>query len=154
MARIDVTQVEGFDRLNLKLKKLTDRVKRTEVLKLMRRLARPVVVNYRLQLPKDSGTLQRSVAVKTVPSRKSGGNPAVAVLPGKRGRNDAYYKFMVVPKGTELGSRRRGSRKGKNNVVPDARDRTINAMESGLVQQASEKTAEYMQKQIDRLSTV
>lgn len=153
MARIDVTEVRGFDQLNLKLKRLTDRVKRTEVLKIMRRLSRPVVAEYRNQLPKDQGTLQRSVAVKTVPRRKSGGNPAVAVLPGKSGRNDAYYKFMVVPKGTELGSRRRGSRRGKNTVVPNARDRTINAMEKGLVRQAGEKTAEYVQKQIDRLST-
>lgn len=154
MARLDITEVRGFDNLNRKLKKLTDRVKRTEVLKVMRRLARPVVSAYRQNLPKDSGTLQRSVAVKTIPGRKTNGNPAVAVVPGKSGRNDAFYKFMIVPKGTRLGSRRRGSRKGKTTVVPAARNRTINAMESGLVTQASEKTAEYVQKQIDRLSTL
>nr|WP_299385581.1 HK97 gp10 family phage protein [Allomuricauda sp.] len=152
MANLRVTEVRGFDELNRKLRTLTDRMKRTEVLKLMRRLARPVVPAYRSRLPEDEGTLRRSVAIKTVPSRESGGNPAIAVRPGKSGRNDAFYKFMVIPKGTKLSGRGKGSRKGKNNVVPIARDRTLGAMESGLVQQAEDKSAKFVQKQIDRLS--
>lgn len=152
MANLKVTQVEGFAELNQNLKRLNDRVKRTEVLKLMRKLARPVVLQYRSQLPIKSGTLRRSTAVRTLPSRRTGGNPVLSVAPGKSGRNDGFYKFMVVPKGTKLGSRRRGSRKGKNTVVPDARDRTLNAVESGVTRSAEKKTAEYVQKQIDRLS--
>lgn len=152
MARLDVTQVEGFDRLNAKLKTLTDRVKRTEVLKIFRRLAKPVVKQYRANLPIDDGELRRGVGVKTVPLRKSGGNPVVSVLPAKRGKNDPFYRFMIVPKGTEIGSNKKGSRRGKNNVVPIARDKTLSAMENGLVDSSEKEVAKYVQKQIDRLS--
>lgn len=152
MANLNVTEVRGFDELNRNLKRLNDRVKRSEIIKLMRRLARPVVAKYRSELPRDKGTLRGSVGVRSLSSRRSGGNPVISVRPGKRGRYDAYYQFMVVPKGTELGSRARGSRKGRNIVVPDARDRTLNAMENGLVRQASDESAKYVQKQIDRLS--
>lgn len=152
MARIDVTQVEGFDELNRKLKALTDRVKRSEVLKIFRRLARPVVRQYRGNLPKDRGVLQRGVGVKTVPASKVDGNPVISILPGRRGTADPFYRFMVVPKGTRTGSNKRGSRRGKANVVPIARDRTLDAMKGGLVEYGGKETAAYVQKQIDKLS--
>lgn len=154
MARIDVTQIEGFEALNKKLKRLTDDVKRREVLALQRKLAAPVRRAYAANLPKDSGNLQGSVAVRTIPRRKTGGNPAVAVLPSKRGRYDGYYKFMVIPKGSTPGSRKRGSRKTLNNVVPNARNRTLGQMESGLVDSAEREAAKLVQKKIDRLSAV
>lgn len=152
MARIEVTQVTGFNELNRKLKTLTDRVKRTEVLKIFRRLARPVVRQYRANLPKGKGVLQRGVGVKTVPASKVGGNPVVSVLPGRRGSADPFYRFMVVPKGTKTGSNKRGSRRGRANVVPIARDKTLQAMENGLVEYGGKETAAYVQKQIDKLS--
>jgi len=106
----------------------------------------------RVQLPEDKGTLRRSVGVKAVPRSKSSGNPVIRIAPGKRGKNNAYYKFMVVRKGVVLGSRKRGSRKGKNNVVTEARDRTLRRMESGLVTQSEAEVTKYVQRQIDRLS--
>lgn len=151
VARVDVTSIEGFEELNRKLKRLPDRVKRIEVNKLLRRAVVPVVSAYRRQLVEDSGTLRRSTGVKTVPSRKSGGNPVIAVRPGKRGRNDAFYKFMIVRPGTKLGSTARGSRRGKNTVVPDARDRTLASLPNNVADDAADKVGKYVQKQIDRL---
>lgn len=153
MARIDVTQVEGFAELNKQLKRLEDSVKRREILGLQRKLALPIRRAYAANLPSSSGTLARSVAVKTVPIRKSGGNPVVSVVPGKRGKNDAYYKFMVIDKGARPGSRKRGSRKSLNNVVTKARNKTIQQMESGLIDNTEKQTAKYLQKKIDKLST-
>ena len=160
MARIDVTQVEGFQELNEKLKQLGDSVKRREILSLQRRLAEPVRKRYAANLPEDSGTLAGSVATKTVPARRSGGNPTIVVRPGRRGRNDGYYKFMVIRKGTKLGpmkpgkKKNKGIRKGFNTVVPDAQDRTLAQMGPGLVREAEEKTAALVQRKIDRLSTI
>lgn len=152
MARVNVTQVEGFDELNRKLKQLTDSVKRTEVLKLMRTLARPLVLAYRSKLPVDSGKLRASVAVKTIPGRKTNGNPAIAVVPGKSGKNDAYYKFMVIPKGTKLNGSGRGSRKGVNVSVPLARNAALKSVEEATVSKSEVAAAKLVQKQIDRLS--
>lgn len=151
MAKISPLEVEGFDELNRKLKQLPDRVKRKEVLGVQRKLALPVRKLYERNLPKDSGTLSRSVAVKTVPIRKSGGNPAIAVRPGKRGRNNGYYKFMVIDKGSTPGSNTRGSRKGLNTVVERARNKTLAQIEAGVTKEAEIKTARYIQQKIDRL---
>lgn len=152
MAKIDVTKVEGFEEVNRKLKRLDDSVKRKEVLKIQRRLAKPVQRKYAANLPKDSGDLAGSVNIKTVSARRSGGNPSITVRPGKRGRFDGYYKFMVIRKGARPGSRARGSRKGINTVTETARDSTLAQLGAGLVTEAADKTAKYIQKQIDRLS--
>lgn len=152
MAKLDVVSVEGFDELNRKLKQLPDRVKRTEVLKIQRQLAKPIQRAYAGNLPKDRGTLSKSVAIRTVSISRSKGNPVVQVLPSKRGKNDGFYRFTVIPKGARPGSRKRGSRKGINTVVPQARDRTLQQVESGVVEQGSRKIGAYVQKQIDKLS--
>lgn len=152
MAKIDVFKIEGFEELNRKLKQLPDRVKRKEVLAIQRRLARPIQKAYAANLPKRSGTLSRSVAIKSVSARRSGGNPIVEVLPGKRGKNDGYYRFMVIHKGDRPGSIARGSRKGINTVVPEARDKTLTQVGTGVVQDAEGKVAKYIQKKIDQLA--
>jgi len=163
MARQDFTKVEGFDELNRKLKTLDDRTKRREVLKIQRRLAKPIIEKYSANLPQGSrdkkrfgnvypaGTLKKSVKADTVPLRASGGNPAIAIRPGKKGRFDSWYKFMVIPAGTKTGSNRRGSRKGKNTVVSQARDKTLSM--GNIEQKYLDKTAKYIQKQIKRLSS-
>jgi hypothetical protein len=152
VASLDVTAVEGFQELNAKLKKLTDSVKRKEILGLQRQLAKPTQRIYAQNLPKDSGTLSKSVAIKTVSLKRSGGNPMISIQPGKRGKNDGFYKFMVVKKGTVLGSRKRGSRKGKNTVTTTARNKTLSQISSGLVKESEDKIKKYVQKKIDKLS--
>lgn len=154
MARIDPFVIEGFDELNRKLKQLDDRVKRKEILAIQRRLARPVQKAYAANLPKDKGTLGKSVAIKSISARRSGGNPAIQVVPGRRGSNDAYYKFMVIRKGARPGSTARGSRKGINTVVKEARDKTLSQIGPGVVKDAEGKVAQYIQKRINLLSSV
>lgn len=152
MPKINVTEVEGFDQLNFRLKKLDDRVKRSEVIKLQRRLAKPIEKAYAEELPKRSGTLSKSVGIKAVPRSKTGGNPAIVIRPGKKGKNDGYYQFMVVEKGSRPGSTKPGSRKGLNTVVESARNRALGRVGAKAQKEAVEKTAQYVQKQIDRLS--
>lgn len=161
--KLDVTQIEGFEELNRKLKTLPDRVTRREVLKLQRRLAKPIIQKYSGNLPEGNidkkrfgttypgGTLKKSVKIDTVPIRASGGNPAIAIRPGKKGKWDAWYRFMVIPKGSSPGSVNRGSRAGKNTVIDKARDKTILEM-STIPKKYIEETAKYIQKQINRLS--
>lgn len=152
MARVDVTRVEGFDELNRKLKNLGDSAKRREVLGILRKLSRPAVMAYQIQLPEARGVTKRSVGVKTIPRRRSGGNPAVAIAPGKRGKNDAYYRYMIIRKGDRPGSIRRGSRKGLNTVVEKARDRALTNIGGEIAKKAEIAAARYVQKKIEKLS--
>ena len=162
----DFIQIEGFEELNEQLKKLDDNVKRTEVLKIQRRLAKPIVEAYKQKLPKSGkahsrytkggkttyqpGNLARSVRAKTVGKRAAKGNPSIQVLPDKTTKGDGYYRFMVVKKGFK--GKGRGSRVGANTVVKEARDATLAATGGKTSAEAAKKTAEYIQKQIDRLS--
>lgn len=152
MANLKVTEIKGFAELNAKLKKLEDSVKRKEILGLQRKLAKPIQTTYAAALPKDSGNLSGSVAIKTVSASKSGGNPSIVIRPGKRGRHDGYYKFMVIRKGDKPGSTRRGSRKALNIVVGTARDRTLSQLQTSVTKEAELKTAKLIQKKINRLS--
>jgi len=177
VANKDLTQIEGFPELNRKLKQLPDRVKRTEVLKIFKKLAKPFVQAYSQALPVGSrnhsrtvgersgkeskrvnytpGNLAKSVTAVTVPAGKVGGNPAIAIRPWKKGKDiDSYYRFMVIPKGTKTGSISRGSRKGKNTVVNAARNQAFNNTGAQARKQAEDKTAKYIQRQIDKLGNV
>ena len=163
----DVIEIEGFDALNQKLKKLPDSVKRTEVLKIQRRIAKPIVTAYSNKLPVGKkahtrytkgggrttyqpGNLARSVRAKTVSKRASGGNPSLQILPDKKKGADGYYRFMVVKKGFKGSGR--GSRKGANTVVTKARNAVLASTSTTAVKEAEVKTAAYIQKQIKKLS--
>ena len=160
----DILKIEGFDELNRKLKQLPDRVKRTEVIKIQKQVAKPIIKAYATALPvgeKDKkrfgktyvkGTLSKSVKAETVAARHTGGNPSIVIRPAKKGQYDPFYRFMVVKKGAKPGSIKRGSRKGINTVVEEARDKAISATNATAERQSAEKTAKYIQKQIDRLS--
>ena len=164
----EVFEIEGFEELNKQLKKLDDNVKRSEVLKIQRRLAKPIVQTYKSKLPVgrkshtrytkgggkttyQPGNLSRSVRAKTVGKRAAKGNPSIQVLPDKTAKGDGYYRFMVVRKG--FTGKGRGSRKGANTVVKEARDATLAATQGLVTKEAQEKVKAYIQKQIDRLST-
>lgn len=164
----EIFEIQGFDELNKKLKQLPDRVKRQEVLKIFRRLAKPVIESYRRNLPKGEkphtrytrggkttyppGNLAASVNAQAVALKYSDGNPSIAIRPAKRGKADGYYRFMVVRKGFKGSGR--GSRKGANDVVPKARNITLAQTGAKSTAEAREKTAAYIQKQIDKLSNI
>lgn len=163
MAKTDFFEIEGFKELNAKLKRLPDKVKRTEVLKIQRRIAKPLEKAYAEALPVGKvdkkrfgtvypkGTLSKSVKTATVPASKVGGNPSVVIRPGKKGKHDAFYKFMVVRKGFKGSGR--GSRKGANTVVEAARDKALANVGARAQKEAVDKTAAYIQKQIEKLSS-
>lgn len=164
MAKINVTEVKGFEQLNNKLKQLDDKVKRREVLKIQRRLAKPIIQQYSQELPKGKKdkkrfgttyvkeTLSKSVKAVTVPSSKTGGNPSIVIRPAKKGKYDPWYRFMVVKKGTKTGGIGEGSRQGKNTVVDKARNKAFNNTKDSAIRDNEKKVAEYIQKQINRLS--
>ena len=157
--------VKGFSELNRKLKKLDDKMTRREVLKIQRKLAKPLVRVYRDELPlsnrviKNSesnykaGKLKESVSVETVPARKVGGNPQVVVRPSTKGKKNGYYRNMVVAKGTEIGSNKRGSRKQINTVVDKARDRVVSQRNSSTTAKYEKQMQKFIQKKIDKLSS-
>lgn len=157
-------EVKGFDELVKKIHKLDDRMTRREVLKIQRKMATPMVTAFRNELPESgrskkrfgtvypSGTLKKSVAKETVPASKVGGNPQIVVRPSTKGKKGGYYRFMVVRKGTVLGSNKRGSRKGKNTVVQQARDKVYAMLGTPLTDRYQKNVTKYVQKQIDRLS--
>jgi hypothetical protein len=161
----DFTEIKGFEELNAKLKKLPDTLKRKEVLGLQKEIAKPLIDAYKNALPlgkKDKikngtsypkGTLKESVSAVTVPASKVGGNPSVVIRPGKRGKHNAYYKFMVVADGAKIGSSKRGSRKGRNTVVDEARDKALQSTGAMAQKDAIDKTALYIQKKINKLSS-
>jgi hypothetical protein len=167
------TEIEGFEELNAKLKKLPDSVKRKEVLGLQKEIAKPIIQAYKNALPVGKryhsrttgkgtdkpkrvdytpGNLKESVRAETVPASKVGGNPSIAIRPAK-GKNDGYYKFMVVPENTKTGSIRRGSRKGPNTVVDKARDKALASTGAIAQKDALDRTALYIQKKINKLSS-
>jgi hypothetical protein len=171
---VSVLTVEGFEELNKKIKQLDDKVKREEVLKIQRRLAKPLIAAYSRALPVggkkhsrttfnkktqenvtttyEPGNLRDSVKADTVPASKVGGNPAIAIRPSKKAGADGYYRFMVVKKGTKLGSNRRGSRKGKNSVTEEARNKALASKGLAAQKEAGDKTAKYIQRRINTLS--
>ncbi len=161
----DLTKIEGFAELNAKLKQLPDKVKRKEVLKIQKQVAKPIIAAYSKALPigtrdkKKNGTtypkgsLSKSVKAVAVPAGKVGGNPSIVIRPGKKGKHDGFYKFMVVRKGQVLGSTKRGSRVGPNTVVDKARDQALSSVGATAEKAVADKTAIYIQKQINKLST-
>jgi len=152
VANISPFKIDGFDELNKNLKKLDDNVKRKEVLGILRAQSKPFALAYSAALPYRSGTLSKSVAVRALSKRRSGGNPVVGIRPGKRGKNDGYYKFMVIEKGSLPGSTARGSRKGINTVVEKARDRALRAGETAAILGNQKAVTKLVQRKIDKLS--
>lgn len=162
----DLTKIEGFKELNAKLKRLPDKVKRSEILKIQKRAADPIIKAYSQALPVSKrkpskkkskyspGNLSRSVKAETVPARKVGGNPSIVIRPAKKGKNDGFYRFMVTKKGVMTGQqiKKGSSRSGLNTVVDKARDTAIKSVGANAEKQVAEKTAAYIQKTIDRLS--
>lgn len=174
MAKNDVTKIEGFEELNAKLKQLPDKVKRTEVIKLQKQIAKPIIKAYSRALPMGRrshsrttgkgtdkakrhdytpGNLKASVRAVAVPASKVGGNPSVVIRPTDKGKKDGYYRFMVIPEGTRIGSIKRGSRIGPNTVVDKAKDKAWGMIGLSAEKRAAEDTAKYIQKQINKMSS-
>ena len=90
-------EIDGFEALNKKLKQLPDNVKRTEVLKIQRRLAKPILSAYRANLP--VGSRKRKRITKTRYSKRTGAllsrSDSFEYTPGNLRR---ATKIVTVPK--------------------------------------------------------
>ena len=164
-----LTQIQGFEQLREQIKKLPDKVKRNELQKVLRQVAKPTVREAQFQAPirdfnkkgpNPPGTLKRSIGVKNGKKGKSKINAVVYVGPRTKGSNKGWYGHLV-----ELGHNiyskgfKRVRKAGANNQAAKKRTKANPFMDraykitKGKVSAESEKqVARYIQKQINRLS--
>ncbi len=150
-------EIDGFDELNRKLKRLPDKVKRREVLKVLGQVANPTVKAARSHAPiskkphLQSGSRTRKI-IQPGNLKKSIGkirgkrglakiNAVLYVGPKARGKYDGWYGAFVHG-GTV--------KQSANPFMQKAYNQT-----RGMVTADAEKrVAKYIQKQINRLSNV
>lgn len=154
-------EIEGFDKLNAKIKQLPDKVKKREMLKVLRQVAKPTVAAARSQAPVgtrrhkrysrrdgsvlgvyDPGNLKKSIGNITGRRGRARTNAVLYVGPRSKGRKyDGYYGAMVHG----------GTKFQKPNPYMD---RAYNQTKGMVTKDAEEKVAAAIQKQIDKLSNV
>lgn len=154
-----IFEIEGFDTLQRKIEQLPDKVKRREMLRLMRAAAKPTVSAARQEAPVGNrvhkrysrrdgsllatyqpGNLRKSIG--NITGRKGLGrqNAVIYVGPRSKGRKyDGYYGAMVHG----------GTKWQKPNPFMK---RAYNKTEGRVTKELEERTVKYVQKQIDRLS--
>lgn len=148
-------ELEGFDELQRKLKKLPDKIKRREVVKILRRAARDTVKEARSQAPKskkahvfrggkrfEPGNLRKSIGVQV--ARKSR-NPMIFVKPRSSGKYDGFYgRAFVIP-----GHKTRG--KGRRVPADPFMNRAQEKTQGKVSSESVKGVEDYLKKQIDRL---
>lgn len=159
MPNKSITKIEGFDTLQRKLKNFPDKVKRKEVIKILRRASKDTVKVARALAPKDSGDGAKSI--RFVPLRKSK-NPAGVVGPRSRGKYDGFHlRLFVIPghniyrtgfKRNRNGNRGRNARGAKRQVAPVPFMAKAHSITQGKVSAKSVAgTEKYLAKQIKKL---
>lgn len=159
MPNKSITTIEGFDELQRKLKSFPDKIKRKEVVKILRRASRDTVKVARALAPKDSGDGAKSI--RFVPLRKSK-NPAGVVGPRSRGKYDGFHlRLFVIPghniyrtgfKRNRSGNRGRNARGAKRQVKPRPFMEQAHKITEGKVTAKSVAgTEKYLAKQISKL---
>lgn len=138
MASKQVFELEGWDEMLREVERLPDRMKRNELLKIMRRVAKPTVRAAKANVSSISGRLERSIGSITGRSKKY---PNVQVGPRAKGKNEGFHGHLV-----EFGH-------GGPNPAPahpfmrPAYDQT-----KGMVtQDAARQVAKYLQKRANQL---
>ena len=152
-------EVKGFDELQKKLKSLPDKMKRREVIKILRRAARDTVKEARNQAPKskkahvfkrDSKSVAKVInpghlrkSIKVAVPRKSE-NPMVFVGPRSSGKYDGFYgRAWVIP-----GHKIRGGKK----IAPDPfMERAFDRTEGKISRDSVAGVEKYLKKLIDKL---
>lgn len=148
-------EIEGFEELQRKLKQLPDKVKRREVVKILRRSARDTVKEARNQAPKskkahtikggkrfEPGNLKKSIGIQV--ARRSQ-NPMIFVKPRSARMTDGYYgRAFVIP-----GHKTRGS--GRRVSPNPFMKRALDITESRVSDASVKGVEDYIQKQINRL---
>lgn len=148
-----IVEIEGFTELLAKIKQLPDKVKRREMLKVLRQSAKPTLRAARAEVPVSkkqhiiSGKRSRKV-IQPGQLRKSIGNitgkakdkAVVYVGPRTKGkRYDGFYGMWVHG----------GTVKQRANPFMD---RAYNSTKGQVTADTEKNVARYIQKQIDKLS--
>ena len=151
-------EIKGFKELQSKIKRLPDKVKRREVLKILGQVANPTVKAARAQAPQskkphvqagkrtykviEPGNLKKSIGKIRGKRGSAKVNAVLYVGPKSKGRkNDGFYGAFVHG-GTKL--------QAPNKFMDRAYGQT-----KGLVTKDAEvKIEKYIQKQVKRLSSV
>ena len=149
--------IEGFEGVALEIQSLDDKMKRREILKILRRQMQPVVDKMKQNAPNQRtktinvrGTdyppqeLKNSIKVKTSPSKKY---PNVLVGPqyGKGARKfDGFYAWWI-----EYGvGKHIANPTGKKNFI----QKTYSETSDKIYTQASEKLKKYIQRKAKKLN--
>ena len=156
---MDSFKLEGYDDFLKQVQKLPDKMKRTEINKVLRREAKPTMQKARSLTPViksgrtikrynksgkhvatyEPGNLAKSIKTITVSKRVSKGNPRVVVGPkvGKRGKminHDGYYAWFLIRGTKHIKARKNWIHEAFN--TSGAEEKTLNALQKYLVKQA------------------
>ena len=156
-----IVEIQGFNELQQLVKKLPDSVKRRELLKVLRRVAKPTLETVKTLAPGKIGT-----ALNTFTGTK-GSNKENAVVyvgkkfkrraaPGNLAKYDPWY-WKIVEEGHDLV---KGGRKRNNGRVVgyvEGRQfmtRGYNITKGKVTAESEVAVTKYIQRQINRLSNV
>lgn len=146
----DPIKVDGFDELQRQIKKLPDSLKRTELIRIQKKVAKPLVEKTKLTAPEGpTGNLVDSIGTVTGRSKK---NPNIYVVPRVKGRFKRKGRHAnFVHEGTAFRRKKGGAPTGsmpKNAFMQRAYDAT----KSGLIRNYEKDIAKYIQRRINKLS--
>ncbi len=167
-----IFEIKGFDELTKKIKKLPDRAKKREVIKILRRSAQTTVKAARQEAPKSEkvhtlkggkeiqpGNTKKSIGVQVARKAK---NPMIVVRPRSTGQYDGFYARAFVIFGHNIyragfrrnrrGNRRLNNRGAKSRIPANPfMNRAKQKTEGKVSKEALASTEKYIQKLIDRL---
>ncbi len=153
----DLFEITGFQELQRKLLQVNDRVKKKEVLSVLRKMARPyvragrsgdyvpvskkphLVSGKRTRKVIQPGTLRKSIGTITGKKGRARYNPTIYVGPRTNGKNDGWYGHFV-DEGTA------------NGIRPKHFMQKIYASQGDMDKKTADAVARHIQKVIDRLS--
>lgn len=146
-------KVDGFDDLYKRIRRLDDKMKRKEVLKLLKKQAKPVQTLARANTPRagktitryykdgtvadvyESGNLAKSIKIKAVRASKVGGNPYIWLGPvaGDK-KNDGFYGWFLIRGTKHIAARKNWIHQAFHTL--DAGNKTMEEVRRYLTNQA------------------
>lgn len=156
-------EIKGFKELERKIKELPEKVKRKEVIKILRTSAKPTLRAAKNEVPVASGNLKKSLGIIVGKKGRSKENPTIYVGPRSGGRlkYDGWYG-AIVHGGRNVyrrGFKRRHVRSKQNanaavKFIPGNpyMDRAYNQTKGQVTKETEKSVAKAIQRQIDKLS--
>ena len=85
-------EIEGYDKFLLEVQRLPDKLKRNELLKLLRRSSQPTIAAAKRNVRKKSGKLERSIGNITGKNREY---PNIMVGPRAKGKHEGFHGHLI-----------------------------------------------------------